>query len=218
MNIDIEQTRQFLINAGLTSTGAELHQRNAFSILINEVRGLRNKGHSFTQISELLEECGLVLHASTVRSYFNELHLGLHQDLEKHMNQILARISLETALNEFEIEPHTEIQDQICKLRCLPLDTSLKPLPRREGVPEAVYNDGQMEHPAIQGLMLSRDERMYGALLEINEGGKTRIETMHEKSFRIKWKKPIPMTKTTGGDFVEMNYELFTNVGKNRGK
>ncbi|MFA5170249.1 MAG: hypothetical protein WC426_01690 [Sulfuriferula sp.] len=219
MNINIEQTRELLINAGLASAGAELSQRNAFSMLLNEMRGLRNKGYSFAQISELLEESELALCPSTIKSYFNELHFGLHQDLENRMSQILEHISLESTPNECEIEPHTEIQDQNYKLHCLPLETSCKSLPRREDVPEAVYNDGQIEHPAIQGLMLSRDERMYGAFLEFEENGKIRIETVQEKAFRIKWKTPIPMTETaTGKNFVKMDNSLFVNVGKNRRK
>ena len=86
-------------------------------------------------------------------------------------------------------------------------------------MPDAIYNDGQMEHPAIQGLMLSRDERMYGAFLEFEENGKIRTETVHEKVFRIKWKTPLSMTETaTGKNFVKMDNSLFVNVGKNRGK
>lgn len=100
-------------------------------------------------------------------------------------------------------------------LRCLTLRPSEKQLPCREGVPEEVYENGLMEHPAIPGLMLSLEERIYWAQLEIDENGTIRIETEMERGFRIKWKKPIPVTPSaTSADFVQMDYELFKNVGK----
>lgn len=109
-------------------------------------------------------------------------------------------------------------QGRMDSWRCLPLQSGVKPLARRAGLPEEVYCEGLLEHPAIAGLMLSLDERLYGALLEINENGKSRLETVHEKGFRIKWKKPIPMTPSaTAADFVQMNTELFRDVGKKPG-
>jgi len=82
-------------------------------------------------------------------------------------------------------------------------------------VPEEVYMDGQMEHPAISGLMLSKDERVYGGQLEIVDmNGETHLESVQERIFRIKWVKPIPRTETaTGANFVKMDYSLFENVG-----
>lgn len=80
--------------------------------------------------------------------------------------------------------------------RCLPLRTCVKQLERRDGVPEAVYQEGLLEHPAIKGLMLTKDQRVYGSHLEIVDGGgQERFETDLEKRFRIKWQKPIPMFK-----------------------
>lgn len=100
----------------------------------------------------------------------------------------------------------------------MPLQPGVKPLARRAALPEEVYCEGLMEHPAIAGLMLSLDERLYGALLEMDEDGITRIETVHEKGFRIKWKKPIPMTPSaTSADFVQMDANLFRDVGKGPG-
>ena len=124
MNFDIEQTRQLLINAGLASAGTELSQRNAFGMLIDEIRELRNKGYSFAQISELLEESELALCPSTIKSYFNEIHFGLHQDLKNHVEQILTGVSTEPITNESEIKCHEELRDPNRKLYCLPLDIS----------------------------------------------------------------------------------------------
>ncbi|MHB1591944.1 MAG: hypothetical protein ACYCTW_10495, partial [Sulfuricella sp.] len=77
-------------------------------------------------------------------------------------------------------------------LRCLPLLPCVKPLPRRDCVPENVYADGLMEHPAILGLMLSKDERLYRKYLELADAdGEDRFETDIEKRFRIMWQKPI---------------------------
>lgn len=71
--------------------------------------------------------------------------------------------------------------------------------------PREVYEEGLLEHPAIPGLMLNLDERLYWAALEIvNEStGETRSEAIREKIFRVEWRKPIPKTITrTGKDFL----------------
>lgn len=106
-----------------------------------------------------------------------------------------------------------DINEGLKNLYCLPLQPGVKPLARRNDVPDTIYNDELMEHPDIPGLMLSLDDRLYGALLEFNDNGKTRIETVQEKSFRIKWQRPIPRTQTaTGSDFVTMNNTLFKHI------
>ena len=96
--------------------------------------------------------------------------------------------------------------------KCTALQKGVAELEPRAGVPEAVYQDGLMEHPAIPGLLLSKSERIYSASLELVniDGGEMRVETPHEKRFRIKWQKPIPMTKTsTSNQFVKMNLSVF---------
>lgn len=99
--------------------------------------------------------------------------------------------------------------------RCLPLQAGIKPLTQRADVPKTAYLEGLLEHPAIPRLMLSLDDRLYGALLEMNENGTVRIESVQEKAFRVKWTKPIPRTETaTASDFVKMDNELFKNVRK----
>ena len=98
-------------------------------------------------------------------------------------------------------------------LRCMPIMPGVTPIARRAGVNAAVYDsDELMEHPAIAGLMLTKDERIYGAFLEyINRQSELTIEEMRkEKSFRIKWTPPIPMTpSSTSENFVKMDYSLF---------
>lgn len=96
-------------------------------------------------------------------------------------------------------------------LRCLPLRNCIAPLDRRDGVPEAVYQDVMLEHPAIKGLVLTKAERLYGSHLEILDSvGQERFETALEKRFRIKWQSPIPMAKTsTSHQFVKFNPDVF---------
>ena len=101
-------------------------------------------------------------------------------------------------------------EDKTSKIRSMPLREGVKPLANRNDLDEVFYSDMQLEHPAILGLILSREARLYGALLEINDGGKIRLESITEKSFRIRWAKPIPATKSSTGDnFVKMDLSLF---------
>lgn len=95
--------------------------------------------------------------------------------------------------------------------RCLLLQPTTKQIGRRDGVPEAVYEEGLLEHPAIHGLMLTKAERLYASNLEIVEvDGRERFETARERRFRIKWQKPVIQTPTsTSKDFVRMNHALF---------
>jgi len=99
---------------------------------------------------------------------------------------------------------------------CLGLQPDVVPVNRRDGVPDAVYvSDEIMEHPAIPGLMLTKEQRIYGAYLEISDNnGVVRLETPKEKPFRLTWKKAIPMEKSKTSDaFVEMNLNLFKKQG-----
>lgn len=105
--------------------------------------------------------------------------------------------------------------DRPKRQHCAKLQPGIEPFPKRpasEGVPDEVYEDNRLlEHPAVPGLVLTRDERVYGALLEIiDSDGMVRSETLLEKRFRILWKHPIPATKTTTmKDFVKMDLSLF---------
>lgn len=99
----------------------------------------------------------------------------------------------------------------VTALKCAALQPGVATLERRVGVPEEVYEDGPLEHPAVPGLMLSKDERLYSQLLEIIDAdGVLRLETLHEKRFRIKWKRPIPEAETASKrNFVPMHMEIF---------
>ena len=96
-------------------------------------------------------------------------------------------------------------------VRCKPLQAGIAPLKRKDGVPEAVYQPGELEHPAIPGLMLKLDERLYGTSLElVDEHGEIRLESAEEKRFRIRWRKIVPMTPTmTSESFTKMDESLF---------
>lgn len=99
--------------------------------------------------------------------------------------------------------------------RCSPLTAGITPMKKRDNVPKEVYEPGEMEHPAIPGLVLSMEERMYGAGLEFcdqsgDEAGVYRTETADEKRFRVTWRKLVPMTPTrTDQSFMKMDTSLF---------
>ena len=86
---------------------------------------------------------------------------------------------------------------------------------RRANVPDEVYEPGLLEHPAIPGLMLTLEERLYGAGLEYcdvdgDEAGIYQNETQDEKRFRVTWRKIVPMTPTrTANSFMKMDNSLF---------
>ena len=100
--------------------------------------------------------------------------------------------------------------DKAYEVTCMPLRKGVKPLAKRTDLDEDFFSAAMLEHPAISGLWLSLEARLYGALLDINDGGKIRLESIREKSFRIRWAKPIPETlSSTSGNFVKMDLSLF---------
>jgi hypothetical protein len=104
-----------------------------------------------------------------------------------------------------------KVKVQADNLRCQPLVAGVPALDRRDNVPDHVYLEGDLEHPAVPGLLLSLDQRLSSVALEfVNlDSGEIRLETPFEKRFRVMWKKPIPMTETsTSGDFTRMDPSL----------
>lgn len=101
------------------------------------------------------------------------------------------------------------------KKRLSPLQEGVPPLKRRDNVPAHVYEPGELEHPAIPGLMLNLEQRLYGAALEYYdedgpEAGEIRMETTDQKRFRVVWRHAVPMTKTrTAQSFTKMDTSLF---------
>ena len=97
------------------------------------------------------------------------------------------------------------------KLRCLPLVDGLTPIKRVDGVPDIVHQRGDLEHPAIPGLMLTLGQRLSPVHLEYtNADGEIMSETPVERRFRVMWKKPIPMTiSKTDSSFTDIDPELF---------
>ncbi len=202
---DISEARKLFATGLTTMVGDEYRQRRTFEMLMPELEKMRGIGMSFRQISECIDTAGLSLGVSTVRAYYFEM---IASQLIRH-NGIL-----QTAPNsdaQSEPDKHTSPAVGADGLRCLPLQPTAKQIDRRNGVPEAVYEEGLLEHPAIQGLMLTKAERLYSSDLEIIDvDGRERFETPHERRFRIKWQKPVIQTPTsTSKDFVKMNPSLF---------
>ncbi|MFA7350661.1 MAG: hypothetical protein WC009_07860 [Methylotenera sp.] len=222
----LNKLKQVLIDAQHHSVGDDDIFRTFFKTYFSDLVKLRNYGFSFEQITELLRKCDIDLQASEVEQYFEDQLMEKSNKNAQRIDEMTEILRQFTEANQDKVETekvmpvtsagtqHTTASSPIKGLHCLAL-LPVKPLERRDGVPEEVYMDGQLEHPAISGLMLSKDERIYGTYLEIvDKNGETRPETVHEKIFRIKWVKPIPRTETaTGANFVKMDYELFKYVG-----
>lgn len=101
-------------------------------------------------------------------------------------------------------------------MRVSPLQEGVVPLPKRDTIPADVYDpDKVLEHPAIPGLMLTRDQRLYGAALEYcdeegEEAGVLKMESQDQKRFRTLWRQKVPVTETrTGQSFTKMDQSLF---------
>jgi len=107
--------------------------------------------------------------------------------------------------------PTLDQEKSVASLHCLPLKPDQKIIENFAGVEPFVYENGILEHPSIPGLMLNKEERTYGAYLEIcDDDGVVRLETHKERMFRIKWKKPFINTPShSSHQFVEMDMSLF---------
>lgn len=112
---------------------------------------------------------------------------------------------------------HTNVATQsAAKKRVSPLQDGIPTLKRRDNVPDCVYELGDLEHPAIPGLMLSLEQRLYGASLEYfeedgDEAGVIKVETPNEKRFRVVWRQTVPITPTrTAASFTKLDPALFS--------
>ncbi|AVA38282.1 MULTISPECIES: hypothetical protein [Cupriavidus] len=105
----------------------------------------------------------------------------------------------------------------VASKRTSPLQEGVPPLKRRDNVPAHVYEPGELEHPAIPGLMLSLEQRLYGASLEYfdeggDEAGVIKVETPDQKRFRVVWRQTVPVTPTrTAASFTKMDQTLFSH-------
>ena len=75
------------------------------------------------------------------------------------------------------------------KYQCKPLRPWVSRAQENASVPDFVYAEADLEHPAIPGLILNKEERQYSSYLEIEDlvTKQVRFETMAEKSARINW-------------------------------
>jgi hypothetical protein len=199
---DHELIRANLEDATIIIAGEHYAERRTLQMLMPTIRAAREKGISFGQLTEHFHSCGLAMDVMSVKAFY--IDITLQETIER---AIAINRKIEAFING-EIMPEPALPDG---LSCLPLRNGIAPLDRRDGVHEAVYQDVMIEHPAIKGLMLTKDERLYGSHLEIlNSNGQERFETALEKRFRIKWQSPIPMAKTsTSHQFVKFNIDVF---------
>jgi hypothetical protein len=120
-----------------------------------------------------------------------------------------------TAKKNMAATPHEEQNPPPEILLCLPIQSGINPLKRQPNVEASVYEEGNIEHPALPGTMLTLDQRLCSVALEFSDSdGVIRMETSEEKRFRIFWKKPVPVTKTmTSKNFTGMDLSLFKKNG-----
>lgn len=112
-------------------------------------------------------------------------------------------------------EQHDPRAVDVKKFECLKLQPGVVPVKQRDGVPAAVYEDGILEHPAIPGLRLNLQERLYGAALEYKdmETGEIHTESPNAKRFRLTWRKQVPKVPTrTDSAFVRMDVSVFRRL------
>jgi DNA-binding transcriptional MerR regulator len=200
MNIDTKKLKQALIDAALNEKGDCYTTRAAFSMRFDEISALGEKGFSIQQITDFLWEGGLKLKKDVVRQYYYEHQIDkmekIEQSVKVQIDEILKK--LQEASNDDaeqgENKDNTNAQTAPAAEplpHCLALQPHT-PFERREDVPEEVYMEGQMEHPYIPGLILSKAERLYSGYLEIvYKKGVVHFETIKERTFRIKWMMPI---------------------------
>ena len=156
-------------------------------MLMPKIQALRNRSLSFEQITTILAENGFTISISKAKCFYNEMLIDQMIALSSQVDEQMSFFNSLVELTEAPL-----IVDG-GGLHCLPLRHGVKQLERRYNVPEEVYMDCQLEHPAIPGLLLSRDDRLYSEHLEITDAnGDERFETFVEFRFRIIWKKPIP--------------------------
>ena len=201
MNIDTKKLKQALIDAALNEKGDCYVARSAFSMRFAEISALGEKGFSIQQITDFLWEGGLKLKKDVVRQYYYEHQIDkmekIEQSVKVQIDELLKIRKTEDQKDNANAQP-TQATEPLPAdyLHCLALQPH-KPLERREDVPDEVYADGQMEHPAIPGLMLSKAERLYYYRLEVAyEKGVVHFESILERTFRIRWVKPIPRTES----------------------
>ena len=206
MNIDTKKLKQALIDAALNKKGDCYTTRAAFSMRFAEISALGEKGFSIQQITDFLWEGGLKLKKDVVRQYYYEHQIDkmekIEQSVKVQIDEILKKLQeasnddAEQGENKDNTNAQTEPAAEPLP-HCLALQPHT-PLERREDVPEEVYMEGQMEHPYVPGLILSKAERLYSGYLEIvYKKGVVNFETIKERTFRIKWMMPIPKTESS---------------------
>ncbi|WP_434716331.1 hypothetical protein [Paraburkholderia sp. A3RO-2L] len=82
-------------------------------------------------------------------------------------------------------------------------------------LPPDVLGDAVLEHPAIPGLMLTRNQRLYIGRLEYRSAvGVESVEKGTEMMNRREWKQAVPSSVgRTSGDFVELDTSI---IGRRR--
>lgn len=210
MTIDTKKLKQVLIDAALNEKGDCYIARAAFSMRFAEISALGIKGFSMQQITDFLCNGGLKLNVSDVRQYYIEHQVEKAEKIEQaakvQFDEFFKKCheasndsaESEEKMANANVQPAPATEPLPTEyLHCLALQPHT-PFERLNDVPDEVYMEGQMEHPYVPGLMLSKAERLYSGYLEIVYAkGVVHFETIIERTFRIKWMMPNPKTESS---------------------
>lgn len=202
---NIEQWKPLMTAADKTDAGAEYDLRRSLEMEFPAIYELRSEGYSLDQINILFsKKSGFKIKTSNLQTFYNEFLIKKALEITVDWKIMLQEACPQNLLTAPASPP------ALSDVYCLPLKPGVKKLQPRKGVDQAVYEEGEMEHPAIPRLMLSLAERLHWDQLEIKHPHGDRRETSGERISRVKWKKPIPLTpSTTMGDFVDINPKYF---------
>ena len=112
-----------------------------------------------------------------------------------------------------KLKPATPVAAPTRKLLCGPIPEGTPLMERLSSAKPEFSQEGDLEHPAIAGLILNRIERMATITLEYtDENGEVFSETPLEKRYRLTWRTPVPTTpSSTFAKFTKMDMSIFGN-------
>jgi len=208
--IDVESGRAKLRVLAMNLRGNDSGVKMAMDDFLKQ---MRNDGYSNYQIAEFLCLCGVSAQPDEVAIALREIATQAFTAMIESADALDRKCATCPLRDVPKLDsmPKVDSPPTDALFKCLPLRSNAKVLDRRPGVPDYVYEKGQLEHPAITGLMLSLAERLcWDDLAFQTDDGAVRKETTRERNLRIKWKKPIPkQIGSTSENFTEIDLTLF---------
>ena len=200
--------------------------------IYDELLELRQAGVSVSDIEAKLNSRGFNLKPGNLTSYMHQIKkkkntLGAVSQNKKPKPIISAKLNKVESNVENTLTTNNSLKSPAKlkpaapapvavparKLRCNPIpEGTALVTPFATAGPE-FSQEGDLEHPALATLILTRKERMAAITLEYtDENGEVFSETPHEKRYRLTWRTPVPTTpSSTSANFTTMNMAIFGN-------